>query len=191
MICPNVKNLKYIIKVYGFNLTNIDITGISFSGCDLRQLKFRKDRNLFQKIDGKNLSGTKLPNKDYSRYNFKGVLLKNVIFSSMAHLPANPDFFQKIRKKDISHAVMPIMDYSNYNFKNVCIKGTKFPANSVLPKDYQFFQKIKYKDCRGTELPIETQKSLHLYNLKDVRINLSDYNLTSEQIYVIYKKTES
>lgn len=141
---PNIKNFKYITKVYGFNLSDVDISGVSFSDCDLRPIKFRKDRNLFQKI----------------------------------------------RKKDISFAVMPIMDYSNYNFKNVCIKGTKFPSNAVLPNDYQFFQKIKYKDCRGTTLPIETQKSLHLYNLKGVRINLSDYDLTPEQIYIIHKKLE-
>ena len=187
---PNVKNLKYITKVYGFDLRDVDITDVSFSGCDLRQIKFKKDRNLFQKIQGKNLSGTKLPNKDYSRYNFKGVLLKNVIFSPMTRLPVSRHFFQKIRKKDISFAVMPIMDYSNYNFKNVCIKGTIFPSNAVLPDDYQFFQKIKYKDCRGTVLPTETQKSLHLYNLKGVKIKISDYNLTPEQIYIIHRKTE-
>ena len=88
---PNIKNFKYITKVYGFNLSDVDISGVSFSDCDLRPIKVRKDRNLFQKIQGRNLSGTKLPNKDYSRYNFKGVLLKNVIFSPMARLPVSPE----------------------------------------------------------------------------------------------------
>lgn len=49
---PNIKNFKYITKVYGFNLSDVDISGVSFSDCDLRPIKVRKDRNLFQKIQG-------------------------------------------------------------------------------------------------------------------------------------------
>lgn len=188
---PNSKNIKSIIKIYGFNLSKIDMTGVIVSDCDLRKIKFRKDRNLFQKIDGKNLSGTKLPCRDYTRHNFKDVLLKNTCFPEGAKLPKGRNFFQKIRRRDISYSIMPCLDYSIYNLKNVCIKGTVFPENCVLPKEYDFFRKLKFRDIRNTILPKDTVENLHFYDLRDVKCDLSKYNLSANQLFIIYKKQEN
>lgn len=188
---PNVKNFKYIIKTHGYDLTKIDITGVCISECDLRKIKLRKDKDLFQKIEGKNLYGTLLPKKDFSRYNFNDVLLKNTVFHPNTILPKNKDLFQKIKKKDISFCVMPCLDYTKYNFKNVCIKGTIFPEESKFPINYDFFQNIKYKDCRGCKFPTYIEKMLHLYNLNGVKIDLGLYNLSFYQKVIILLNQKS
>lgn len=185
---PNVKSFKYIIKTHGFDLSKIDISGVSLSECDLRNVKLRKDRNLFQKIEGKNLYGTLLPERDFSRYNFRNVLLKNTVFQLNTILPKSKNLFQRVKRKDISFCVMPCIDYTIYNFKNVCIKGAVFPEDAPFPKDYSFFQNIKYKDCRGTIFPLDVIKSLHLYNLRGVKIDLDIYNLSEYQKAIINKK---
>lgn len=182
---PNVKNFKYIIKTHGYDLTKIDISGVPIAECDLRKVKLRKDKDLFQKIDNKNLYGTLLPEKDFSRYNFNNVLLKNTKFQTHTILPRHKNLFQKIRNKDISFCNMPCLDYTIYNFTNVCIKGTVFPDNSLFPMDYSIFQKIKYKDCRGTKFPNQIEKTLHLYDLRGVKIDLNEYNLSFYQKVII------
>lgn len=68
--------------------------------------------------------------------------------------------------------------------------GTSFPKNSFLPQEYSFFQNIKYKDITGTSLPQDTIDNLHLYDLNNIKIDYSLYNLSNSQLYIIYKKQE-
>lgn len=187
---PNSDCLKSIIKIYGFNLSKVDITGVNIAECDIRNIKLRKDKNIFQKVKDKNLFGVTFPSKDYSRYNFKDVLLKSSVFSINTRLPKNRNFFQKLRRKDISKVVMPCADYSIYNFRNVNIRGTIFPLDAILTYDYNFFQKIKFKDFRGTVLPLDIIKNLHLFDLKGVRFNINSLDLTPYQKFIIMKKQE-
>lgn len=188
MIKPTHQLLKDIIKIYGKNLKKISLSGVSLAEQDLRELIFKKDRNFFQKIKDKSLFSSKLPDKNYSRYNFNNVLIKGVQFGENTILPKDKNFFRKIKNRDISKCTMPLLNYQEYSFKNVCIKNTKFPPTCFLSENYSFFKKIKYKDCTNTQFPQHMIENLHLYDLNGIKINLQVYDLTPEQIFIIMHK---
>lgn len=144
-----------------------------------------KNTNLFQNIRYRSLYKATIPAIDLSIYNFKGVSIIETIFHHKCIFPKNENFFQIISKKSIKGARMPVGNYKNYIFDNVDISGTFFPENSELPMDRDFFQKIKDKNIIGTNIPTKNLKMLHLYNMKEVKIDLSKLHLNRNQKILI------
>lgn len=139
---PKYINILEIIKKCGTDLRKFDLTGVKLVG-DLRDVKLPDDNLLFQKVYDKNISGVRLPEKDYSNYDFANVCIVGTRFTKFSKLPQKRYLFQIIREKSLFATKLPEADYSIYNFFNVILSSTKFTEHSKLPKERNLFKYVR------------------------------------------------
>lgn len=167
---------EYIINV-GYDLSNCDLTGVNIESSNLTDIKLPEDVNLFQKIKKKSLYKVKLPEKDYSNYNFDGVNINGTVFTNSSILPLDRNFFIKISKKEVFETVLPHLDLNNYDFYNVSLVKTIFTKDTILSKDKTFFQNIYNKSIYRTSLPVGDYSC---YDFNDVCIIGTDFQEQSK-----------
>ena len=166
-------SLNDLIERYGHDLSNIDFTDVMILPLEsLEGIILPDDPELFQKIFNKCLRGAHMGSQDFSKYNFRGIDLEEVIFDKNAKLPDDPEFFQTLDNKSIKGVMLPEQDLSNYNFKGVNITYSTFRAKTFLPKDTELFQYIHLKLLLGTTLP---EQDFSDYNFKDVALNGANF----------------
>lgn len=161
------KTIEEFILNIGYNLRNCDLSGVDMSRADLRNVLLPDDVDLFLKIKNRSLLKTKLPELDYSRYNFENVILSGTEFQYNSKLPNQKNLFQIISNKDLYETKLPKINLNNYDFNEVKISKTIFTKDSSIGKDTELFQKIYNKSLYGTIMPIADYSE---FNFKDVQI---------------------
>lgn len=183
----NYTTIEEFLLNIGFDLSDVDLTNINLIRSDLRNVILPKDKNLFQKIKNKSLFGVKLPEGDYSEYDFTGVNLTSTVFTINSILPKDKYLFKKIFRKELFNTQLPKINFDDYDFEGVYIAGTIFSRNSKFSTDKDFFQKIHNKNIYRTILPIHDYS---YYNFRDVCVVATDFQEESlfENDYNIFQE---
>lgn len=143
--------LKYAILGLG-NLDNKEIKYTDVIYTDIENIVIPKDKDIFQLIEGKNLSYVKMPKADYTEYDFEGVHLYNTLFPTNSFINPQKDIFQKVYSKNISYSALPTGDYSCVNFSDVEVRGITLNKESLLPNEEKFLQGLKYKSISKAKI---------------------------------------
>ena len=162
---------EYILNI-GTDLSCCDLTDVDITRADLRNIKLPDDPNLFQIIKNKSLFKTKLPENDYSKYNFKGVYLSGAEFTNNSLIPKQKELFQEIKDGELFETKLPKINMNDYDFANVKISKTIFTKDTVFSEDTNFFQIIFNKSIYATKLPVYNYE---LYDFTDVCIVECDF----------------
>lgn len=163
----NYKTIEEYILNVGVDLRNCNLSGVDMTRADLRNVLLPDDVNLFQKIKKRSLLKTKLPELDYSKYNFENVILNGTEFQYNSKLPNRNDLFQIIFNKELYETKLPKININDYDFSEVKISKTIFTKDSDIGVDIELFQKIYNKSLYGTVMPIGDYSK---FNFKDVQI---------------------
>ena len=173
----NYISLEDLIDTYGYDLSCVDFANVLISPFEkLEKVILPNDEELFQKIYDKSLRYVYMGDKDYSKFNFKGVDIFGTIFGENSKIPHDINFFQGIYRKSLQRTTLPSIDFSNYNFNEVCIENTIFPRKAKLPKNRNLFQSIKDKSLGGTVLP---DGDYSKYNFSGVKVGNTIFTDTS------------
>lgn len=190
--------VKILIKFYKYELSKTVLRIVGISNLDLRRVKLPEDRDFFFNFFGTDICNVKLPYINTKYYFLKGIFFYKSIFTKPESEKGLEDFIWDIYKLSSHRCVynVPAADYSKVSLYGMDLSETHFDKDCILPKDINFFQFVKRKDVSKTELPIDCLNNIHLYNLNDVKIDLSLYNwykdvLTSSQLVLIQKKYPS
>lgn len=163
----NYKTIEEYILNIGVDLRDCDLSGVDMTRADLRNVLLPDDVDLFLKIKNRSLLKTKLPELDYSKYNFENVILNGTEFQYNSKLPNQKDLFQIIFNKELYETKLPKININEYDFGEVKISKTIFTKDSVVGDDKELFQKIYNKSLYGTVMPIADYSE---FNFKDVQI---------------------
>lgn len=194
---PDDTNLFQIIKdksLHKVKLPSKDYSLYNFEGVDLSGAVFTEDSllpktvDLFQKIKNKELYETTLPYIDLDDYNFQDVKIIKAVFTRDSKLSSDTNFFQKIFNKSLYRTTLPTGDYTTYNLDGLCIIGCDFGERSLLSYNVNFFQNIRDKSALYARLPEHIINDLHMYNLSDVEIDLTEYKINILDIFPLYEK---
>ena len=157
---------EYLLNI-GTDLRMCELTDVDISRADLRSVLLPDDEKLFQKVKGKSLCKTKLPNGDYSRYDFTGVNLNGTEFQHDSKLPDTKNLFKDIYNSELYETILPKIDCNNYDFTGVRISKTIFTTDSIFSEDKDMFQKVYNKSLYETKLPLSDYSK---FDFKDVCI---------------------
>lgn len=136
--------LSYALNGYG-NLENKNMRYADIIYTNIENVILPKEKDIFQLIEGKNLSYVKMPTFDYTNYDFSGVHLYNTLFPNDAYINPATDIFQNIYNKSISYSYLPTGDYSKVDFSEVDMRGSVFNKESILPNCKNFLKSLKDK----------------------------------------------
>jgi uncharacterized protein YjbI with pentapeptide repeats len=174
---------------------------------DLSNIELPHERGFFQQIECKCLISIKMPEKDYSIYNFSGIKLLAVEFTRRSVLPQDQSLFQNVHNNSIAYVKLPETDLRNFSFNDVNIVGTHFPERSILPSDINLFQNIRDKNLTDAYLPTgdysdydltdvcilgthftQNSKLPHVYNIEKCPLVISSSLLSPYQHVILSKK---
>lgn len=173
----NYATIEELLLNIGYDLSNTDLSNVNLIRSDLRNVILPKDKKLFQKIKNKSLFGVKLPEGDYSEYDFTDVNLTATVFTINSILPKDKYLFKKIFRRELFNTQLPEINLNDYDFEGVSIAGTIFSRNSVFSDDKDFFQKIHNKNIYRTVLPIHDYS---YYDFNDVCVVATDFQEQSQ-----------
>lgn len=143
--------IKYALLGIG-NIKDGDIFYNDIIYTNIKDIILPKEKDIFQLIDGKNLSYVEMPIADYTIYDFSGIHLYNTMFPIESTITPSKNIFQNVFCKNISYTLCPSGDYSNVDFSGVSIRGATFNKNSVLPNNSFFLQNVKDKSINKAKI---------------------------------------